>query len=295
MLERRVKRLLNYANSGRILRRFQRGPQKDHTADIRPRHPALLNLEGWYETEVVVPEKYQSLYQRYKESGSNLKITRWALRNGLLDEVGVSDLGKNLDTTKFKLSCRHNDLLRLAETIHYASCMDGVHNGQQQLQYLADPDMAVIFVPDAAGKYSWRCLARLVMDDDEGALGNGYAFEKRTYGLALYRVYGNGPSEAIYQALDKVVRVYQARDIRHYNLPDREVIIKTSPTVHNNKFLSRPIWTDHQGIGWDHMRRMKIQVIKRGKTVHFTPQEVRQGYAADVMLLGPGHFGHMHY
>lgn len=280
MLDKRVKSLLNKAvPRGRLYwtRNVTELKKPPLVADIRPRHPALLALEGWYETEIIVPEKYQDLYKDYKESGSNLKITRWALRSRRMDDAEASELGKNLETTKFKLSCRHNDLLRLAETKHYASCMDNEGGyGQQQMQYLADPDMAIVYIPDAAGKYSWRSLVRLVMDDYEPGKFPKFVHENRGYGLVMYRVYGNGPSEAIFQALDQKVRVYQAKDIRHYHTSDFEV--KISPTIHNNKFLSRPLWTDHKGIGWNEERRIKISVLLRTDKIHFLAQEVRRGY-----------------
>lgn len=270
MLHRRVKSLLEQKNvpgwrGGKLIKPVT-------TPDIRHRHPALLALEGWYETDIVVPEKHQALYEEYKASGSSLKITRWALRAGKLDDSEASELGKNLETTKFKLSCRHNDLIRLAETSHYRSCMDGGY-GQQQMQYLADPDIAVVFIPDAAGKYSWRSLARLVM-------------EQEGFGLVMYRVYGNGPTEAIFQTLDKKLPVYQAKDLRHYHVDETE--FKVSPTIHNNKFLSRPVWTDHKGIGWDKDRRIKIAVLLRGEKIHFLKQETRAGHGP-----APAPFGHM--
>ena len=100
--------------------------------------------------------------------------------------------------------------------------------------YVADPDVAVAFVPDASGKFLWRCLLRLVMN------------ERGQYALVTYRVYGNGPDTAIFKKLSDVkqIDIHHAVDIRRKTVED--VAWFTSPTTVNNVLLHSPIWTDHQ-------------------------------------------------
>lgn len=223
--------------------------------DIRERNPALLALEGWYDVVTLLNSGVADLYTEYKSSGSTLKFTRWLSRFKKLDNAVVSEIGRSMVETSVKLSCRHNDLLRLGETQHYKSCMSNLKaNGRQQLQYLADPDIAVLFSKDAAGKYVWRCLLRLAYN---------------TYGdlcLVHYRIYGNGPSHAIFHAVCKKtgMKIYQATDIREGSDPSDEYLV--SPTVHNNRFLNRPIWTDHyQGM----TNQNRIRILARSVPVAY--------------------------
>lgn len=194
--------------------------------DIRPRHKELLKLEGWYDVHPQYTFQHQLVYNKYRESGSTLKFTRWALRNNLISEQEATDIGK-FKPRAFKLSCKYNDLLRLADTPHYGSCYSG-NNGLQQIQYLADPDIAVLYIPDAAGKFMWRALVRLVIVD-EG------------YGLVMCRAYGNGPTVAIRDELQKVLPIFYAA----YDF-DINAITLTSPTKLNNEAILRPIWSDHE-------------------------------------------------
>lgn len=196
--------------------------------DIRDRHSKLLELEGWYETDTTLPNEYKQYYTNYVASGSRLKFTRWLARQNV-DANLLSQLGKYLTTTSFKFSCRHNDLIRLGDTPHYKSCMSNIKGGQQ-LHYLADPDVAVVFVPDAAGKFIWRCLVRLTKT------AKGYV-------LIAYRVYGNGPTSSILATLSRIAKlpVHPARDIKRGSGGG----VFYSATKINNVCLTRPIWTDH--------------------------------------------------
>lgn len=201
--------------------------------DVRTRHVKLLEMEGWYNATPQLPPLYEYYYKQYKESKCKLKFTRWLLRNTLLEEKQVSAIGKMLVQTSFKLSCRHNDFLRLSDTPHFKSCLkDNNFYGRQRLHFLSDPDMALLYIPDASGKFVWRCLIRLVQYRDSLA-------------LVRYRVYGNGPSSSIFTELSKYIPVLTAVDIKlkKTTLPTTWL---PSPTVHNNPMLFRPVWTDHQ-------------------------------------------------
>ncbi len=203
--------------------------------DIRERHPLLKKHEGWFEIASNVPADVIPYFNEYKSSGSTLKFTRWLTRVKKLDNAVVSEIGKSLVTTTAKFSCQHNDLIRLGDTQHYKSCMSNPFGfGRQQLLYLADPDIALLYVPDAAGKFVWRCLIRLAYSNT-GVLS-----------LVAYRIYGNGPTASILKALSarSEMPVYRAVDIRerHHQDPAQTLV---SPTIINNPILKQPIWTDH--------------------------------------------------
>ncbi len=203
--------------------------------DIRERHPVLKKLEGWFEIASNIPSEVLDYFNEYKSSGSTLKFTRWLTRVKKLDNAVVSEIGKALVTTTAKFSCQHNDLIRLGDTQHYKSCMSNpLGFGKQQLLYLSDPDIALLYVPDAAGKFVWRCLIRLAYSNT-GVLS-----------LVAYRIYGNGPTLAILKALAERSKmpVYRAIDIRdRHHLDPAQTFV--SPTIINNPILKRPIWTDH--------------------------------------------------
>lgn len=215
--------------------------------DIRRRHPVLRSVEGWYSMSSVITDivtRDQSildLRDQYTQSRTQQKFTRWLIRNKGLSENVVADIGKLTSDTgiKFRISCRHNDLLRLGETNHYDTCMNQ-WRGVQQLRFLADPDIAIVYVADAAGKFQWRSLLRLVLSP-EG--------ERMKYSLLSYRPYGNALEFAILWWINKTVMpVYVARTATSLScrvyLRDRQVTLYSATEV-NNKCLDRPVWSDH--------------------------------------------------
>ncbi len=231
------------------MKRLAKFPTLDKQIDIRPRHPKLMELEGWYDTNIILRDDYATWYQRYLDSGSRQKPTRWLSQH--MPESFVSEFGKKLVITRFKLSCRHNDMIRLDETPHYKTCMNKAYSfGRQQLRYLGDPDIALIYVPDAAGKFVWRALVRLVM------LERGYA-------LVHYRIYGNGPTEAIFAKLNESLPLYEAQDIRREKVNSQWL---TSPTVHNNPSMLRAIWTDHRvRVNQDNRLEVLVNLVNKGE------------------------------
>lgn len=212
--------------------------------DVKERHPVLRSLEGWYTTDSSIeslPPVYAPLVRLFRESKSTMKFTRWLERKNFLDHSGISELGKLLASTtiSFKISCRHADLLRLAETNHYFSCYQN-WNGSQQLRYLADPDMAVIYVPDKAGKYMWRALVRLMLDPSD----------ESKYVFAIYRAYGNSNAIAIHDRLNEILPLYHQTthlDRRYKRQFDKDHVIceLKSASVHTNRIVGMNVWSDH--------------------------------------------------
>ena len=195
--------------------------------DIRPRHKVLQSISGWYNTDVdydVLPSWARRLYSDYVDSGSSLKFTRWLLKNEYCTETDTSRIGTLLQPVSFKISCKYNDLLRLADTKHYKSCFSG-WRGAQQLRYLADPDIAVIYVPDKSGKFVWRALLRLVVNIDN------------KYCLLRYRDYGNSNTKLIDSVINKIYPLYNYTDLSATDL--------ISVTTHNNSIVGHHIWSDH--------------------------------------------------
>lgn len=209
--------------------------------DIRPRHPRLMNMEGWYNIipaiRDVIPPNLFSVLDEYEKTSKRTKFTKWALRSSLITQEQASEIGNYLEPFRFKFSCRHNDLLRLSDTIHYRSCFDK-WRGSQQLRYLADPDIAIVFIPDKAGKYIWRTLVRLVLNP-----------EAKGYALFVYRIYGNGPTNSVFSELDKILPIYISNIVSrdsdfNYILGTEDLITLVSPTVHNNPIHRSIIWSD---------------------------------------------------
>lgn len=210
--------------------------------DIRPRNGILKNLEGWYECygspEGTLPYPLNEYYKEWLMDGARTKFTRWLLRRGETQKT-VSSIGSSLQHINFKLSCRHNDLMRLAESPHYFSCFEN-WRGVQQLKYLADPDIGIIYVPDAAGHYKWRALIRL-MRNPKGELC-----------FLIYRAYGNIWAESIFERLNQIYPVYRsAKNIEAISRSLKEKIeLLRSFTKHNNpKAVGVHVWSDH----WCHL------------------------------------------
>jgi hypothetical protein len=208
---------------------------KTNKIDIQSRHKYLLSIEGWYEVDTDftnLPKKYWKYLAEYNLAKTSLKFTRWLAKKEIDNDI-ISDIGKYLSSVSFKLSCRHKDLLRLAETKHYISCFNN-WRGVQQLRYLADPDMCVIFVPDAAGKYRWRALARLISDPHNG---KGFA-------LCVYKAYGNANDQAIFKKLDSIIPVYCATIGRMARFNGSGITVVSASEI-NNKIITSHVWSDH--------------------------------------------------
>jgi hypothetical protein len=197
-----------------------------HT-DFRARHPHLLNVEGWFESQANIPDWAITYFQAWEQTDRRLKFTRYLTRNGV-DAGKISTLGQALVPVTVKLSCRHRDLLRLAETPHYKSCFSETNRGQLT-HFLADPDVAVVYSPDAAGKFVWRALVRLVHDNQHWA-------------LVLYKPYGNGPTDGILSALANKTGLSIYRGQPRAETSGRWLM---SPTRHNNRLIISPVWSDH--------------------------------------------------
>ena len=191
MLEKRLMQVCT-----RYGKKFPKGYEK------RERHAVLQSLEGWYDASLL-STKWGKFVRLFQESGSPMKMSRWLVRNEHLTEIEAASLMKEIEPTRFKFSCRHNDLLRLGETEHYKSCLNVAWGswGHQMLPYLSDPCLAVVFIPDEKGDFKWRALVRLLKTGSEFVLG-------------VHRRYGNGPELAVFAKLSEMIPVYLLRDIK---------------------------------------------------------------------------------
>lgn len=202
--------------------------------DIRERHSFLRRLEGWYDAPPYLPKDYKYLWWEYRKSQSTLKFTRWLARNNKLDNKALSKLGKTLTSFSFKVSINHKDLLRLADSPHYRTCYRNLKlNGRQMFYYLSDPDVCVIYVPDKAGHFKWRCIARVILSNSTKGLG-----------LLLYRPYGNADSNRIVECLAERTSIYTSSELIAPNLSVGPWTSLKSATILNNPVTARPIWSD---------------------------------------------------
>lgn len=224
------------------------GIKETVSVDMRNRSSVLRDLEGWFEVPVILDSSTESLYNEYLQANTSMKFTKWLTKVKQLNNTVISEIGRNIKTTSVKLSCKFSDLTRLGETKHYISCMRQYQSyGKQQLKYIADPDVAVLYIPDASGKYIWRSIIRLVVDD------NG------EYCLVCYKPYGNGPSAAILKTLSCVSKMRVLPALR-IGLAKSKGVLMFSPTKHNNVFASGNYYADHQHEFDKKSRRIGIYV-----------------------------------
>lgn len=175
---------------------------------LRHRNSVLMGMEKWYSTETPFDNLY---YNYWKESGTSLKFTRWVSRNyPSVSPSELSEWGKILAASafSFKLSCRHNDILRAGDSPHYKSCfrVNGVNASQPAHYATSDPDIAIVYVPDKAGNFLFRSYVRLVRIPDTTVCrlikGNSYPREEnvnqldgtgiKPNSLALWLIRGYG-------------------------------------------------------------------------------------------------------
>lgn len=150
------------------------------------RNSDLLNMEGWY--KVYSDNPY---YVRYLKSGSSLSFSRWLLKSERLHDIAVSQISKRVaaENLDVKISCRFNDLLRLADSPHYKSCLDPNKIGRDYLPLiLRDPTAAIIYTPDRAGKFLGRAIFTLRASKTVPHKLNGQTLY--TYNIKILKVYG---------------------------------------------------------------------------------------------------------
>lgn len=213
-------------------------PRGNNTMDFRTRSEPLLKIEGWYEASPGrIPERYQSLLEAHRVSGSNLKVTRWLTRNRPdLPVADLAEVGKIIASEKlsFKFSCRLNDLLRASETDHFSACTaEGKIYDRVPFTYLLDPDMAIAYIADKAGNFVWRMLFRLMSAHGKPV-------------LAAYRPYGNGPTEGILTKLSQLLPIYTLPKSRGWPYPHNREIILSGYSYLTNTSACRIAFCDHE-------------------------------------------------
>jgi len=216
-----------------------RSVKKKAKIEVVKRHQLLRDLEGIYQFQTfdTTDPIYQHLLKVYGEQ--LLGILRTKLLGGirlgraLIDREHFypSDVSRFISTlraSEFRLSCRFSDLLRVAETPHYKTCMTD-WRGTQLLRNLADRDVAVIFEPDASGKMRSRAFVRLLRREGD----------QNTF-LGVYRVYGNGLDvKAVLHTLKNRIRVVEMAQRASY----AEIYLSWSRLY--NPSVAKPIWSDH--------------------------------------------------
>lgn len=229
---------------------------------ILPRVEELRSLAGWYSFHGMInwvepiarllhgtlgeEEATASIHSGYIASMRGIRLGKYLSQfaethKGFSnDEVSVF-MNRYTSQGKFKLSVQYNDLLRCSEGKHFGSCFDVDSEwgwrGVQPVRDLADPDVAIIYFPDKAGKFMSRCFCRLLVREDGQKV------------LGLYRMYGNGLTHpAIASALKGKIECMALDSSYGENMQSwverkSEVLraFSTSwvPCVHT------PVWCDH--------------------------------------------------
>jgi len=219
---------------------WQKEEKKPPKVHVVKRVDFLREIEGEYDYFSVDRSDplYDSLFIRAKLDGEDIdevlksrlykriRLGRFMSTDLGFDNDRVSDFLNSVRVAKFRLSCRYNDLLRVAETPHYKTCMSN-WRGIQLLRDLADQDMCIIFEPDASGKMRCRMFARLLLDGNNTVLG-------------FYRIYGNGfDHEAIARSLRGIVTCATLSFTYKYFKR-----LRSYSKVHNPA-VKKPVWSDH--------------------------------------------------
>lgn len=129
---------------------------------LRPRCKELRNIEGYH-----VLSSNNKLYTEFQRVESKLSFSRWLLKAKHLLPDEVSRVCKEVSesSTVVKLSCRYNDILRMADTKHFRSCVaPGQLGAGCPRRILLDERAALIYHRDKAGKFQGRCVFRLMED-----------------------------------------------------------------------------------------------------------------------------------
>jgi len=229
------KRLLKINEAANIRSDRQR-PVK-----FKQRVKQLRVFEGWY--PITYFNRKHPVYMNIRlmkefgnESLSDKNIVRKYYKGMRLGKYLINKLGQDSDmvadfmayiqTESIKLSCRYNDILRVADTPHYRTCM-GSWRGIQLLRNLADPDMCVIYLPDKAGNMRCRCFGRLLLNKNNDTV------------LGLYRVYGNGFNHDSLSDIFPIKTVSLKTDSSYYDYDLRSYSKVYNPAV------KKPVWSDH--------------------------------------------------
>lgn len=208
---------------------------------VVPRVQILRDLEGWYEycqtpifdhpisvkVREILKDDYESAV--FSQMYCGMKLSKFLVRKAKMESDEVSIFVNMCKKGEFKLSCSYNDILRVADTHHYDSCMKH-WRGTQLLRDLADPDMAVVFILDVAGKMQCRMFVRVLVKDDKPILG-------------FYRIYGSGfDHDAIKAVLSSKI---DCAPLNSRIIPgDLDNIVFSFSNVFNPA-VAVPVWSDH--------------------------------------------------
>jgi len=173
------------------------------------RNPILRSLEGsysissyWGDDEELLNSAQtlwddKTRYTKYIPSGSKLSKSLQNLRFSL---DRIAKFLENLGERRLIFSCKASDIARMSMSKHFTTCKNlsaGCFKDDIP-QHCADPNLAIIFVPDRGGQMMSRCLVKLLKDKNgEDVLG-------------LFRAYGNGilSHQMIQEPLKSKIKVF---------------------------------------------------------------------------------------
>jgi hypothetical protein len=130
-----------------------------------PRTMEAQKICGVYESS---PPPLFNLYERQYEGKKNRpSFGSWLVKNGL-EQNQVKNIVEAVNTKKFVVSCRYNDILRVGNSPHYESCLKNDPGKDNPLFFSRGhiptlycsllPELVVAFLPDKAGKFKCRII-----------------------------------------------------------------------------------------------------------------------------------------
>ena len=132
------------------------------------RSPEVRSICGKY-TVTLLPvsiEKLKEEYDRLSASkGTRYSFSRWLMMDKQITPVETGKICKVVAenaSISVVISDRYNDLLRLADTRNYESCLKPGHMGSHvPIHLLRDPYYGVMYIPDKSGKFLGRTVFKV--------------------------------------------------------------------------------------------------------------------------------------
>lgn len=161
------------------------------------------------------------------------RFAKWLCQQNI-DEARVSrvmgELAK-LRKSKFEITIRYKDILRMADTKHFRSCFSSWRGGQQ-LRYLADRSIALAILRDSKGDFQCRATLRLLKRPSDGKVV-----------LGVNRIYGSGFTQrSIADALRDKIDVYSlGGQVGEYC---NEAVVKLDTFVNGPTVINNFVWED---------------------------------------------------
>jgi hypothetical protein len=129
------------------------------------RSQEVRSIVGRYQITMLPPsiEKLRDEYEKLVAGrGTRYSFSRWLMMDKQVNPVDVGKICKTVSenaSVEVVISDRYNDLLRLADTSHFDSCLKPDRQGDKvPRKLLQSPDFGVMYIPDKSGKFMGRTI-----------------------------------------------------------------------------------------------------------------------------------------